>query len=158
MKGVITQDTGGTGLSLHSDAFIWWQAWAKCRDDISLLVWGKIKEATGHDIVWPREKEDPILWQFIYLSFWYFWGVVVVVEEQVGEFVLSARSCGESRDNESQPLPSKVSYPVLWGDQTRSLIDWPEYRKLMKRAVIEIQLTCYGNVWYILTGISKSFL
>lgn len=76
------------------------------------------------------------------------------MEEQVGEFVLSARRYGESRDNESQPLPSKVSYPVFWGDQTRSLIDWPEYRKLMKRAIIEIQLTCYENVWYILTGIS----
>lgn len=30
----------------------------KCRDGIPVLVWGKRREATGQDIVWPREEED----------------------------------------------------------------------------------------------------
>ena len=32
---------------------------------MSVLVREQIREATGHDLVWPREEEDALLWQFI---------------------------------------------------------------------------------------------
>lgn len=69
-----------------------------------------MKEATGRGIVWPREKEDPVLGQFIYFNF-----CLLGVGEQVGELIQSARSCGECREKESWPHFQKGSYPVFWG-------------------------------------------
>ena len=64
MKGVgwITQDMGWTGLSLLFSYMNMVTGKHKCRDGISMLVWGKRRETTGQDIVWPREEEDRVLW------------------------------------------------------------------------------------------------
>ena len=51
-----------------------------------MLVREQIREATGHDLVWPREEEDPLLWQFIYT--FNFCGV----GEQIGKLILEAES------------------------------------------------------------------
>lgn len=66
MKGVglMTQDDQGSHFG--SGMWVWCQFWDRCRDSTSGM---RKRYVTGQDIVWSREKEDPVFWHLIYLSF-----------------------------------------------------------------------------------------